>query len=69
MSKCFILALLSCALLFGGDKKPPSNAQAAARCLEGCAKRLETCKKNAKTPRDLTACTQSNGSCRSACSK
>lgn len=68
MFKLGSLALLSCALLFGGDKKGTAE-EAKQKCLDGCAKQLESCKKAAKTPQALTACTQSNSSCRSACNK
>lgn len=68
MLKLVSLMLLSCALLFGGDKKGAAE-QAKQKCLEGCAKRLESCKKAAKTPQAMTACEQSNGSCRAACNK
>lgn len=68
MLKLVSIMLLSAALLLAGDKKGDTE-QARQKCLEGCAKRLETCKKNAKTPQAMTACTQSNSSCRSACNK
>ena len=69
MYKFLTLALLSSALLFGGDKKASANADAVKKCQEGCAKQLESCKKNATTKPALTACTQSNSSCRAACNK
>lgn len=69
MLKLMMLALLSCTVLIGGDKKPSANADAVKRCMDGCAKSLENCKRNAKTPQAMTACTQSNSSCRAACNK
>jgi hypothetical protein len=68
MLKLASLILLSCALLLAGDKKGSSD-DARQKCLDGCAKRLDTCKKNAKTDKALTACTQSNNTCRAACNK
>jgi hypothetical protein len=68
MLKLASLMLLSCALLLAGDKKGQAE-DARQKCLDGCAKRLETCKKNAKTSPAMTACTQSNSSCRAACNK
>jgi hypothetical protein len=68
MLKLVSLMLLSCALLFAADKKGAAE-DARQKCLDGCAKQLETCKKNAKTDKALTACTQSNSTCRAACNK
>ena len=69
MSKYFALALLSCALLFGGDKKASSNAQAIQKCTEGCTKSYDSCKKNATSKTAIQGCEKSRNICRAACNK
>ena len=69
MSKYFALALLSCALLFGGDKKASSNAQDQQKCLDGCTKKCDTCKKTANSKAAIQACEKSRDICRGACNK
>ncbi len=70
MLKVLILALIIGALAFGGEKKsPPQNAQAVQKCLDGCTKMYDTCKKSAKSSADMKACEQSKSSCRAACNK
>jgi hypothetical protein len=69
MSKYFALAALSCALLFGGDKKASSSAQDRQKCLDGCTKTCDNCKKSATTKTAIQACEKSRDICRGACNK
>ena len=69
MSKYFALAALSCALLFGGDKKASSSAQDRQKCLDGCTKTCDNCKKSATTKTAIQGCEKSRDICRAACNK
>jgi hypothetical protein len=69
MTKYFALALLSCALAFGGDKSQSANADALKKCTDGCTKRYDACKKSANSKTAITACEKSRDICRAACNK
>ncbi|HNY41394.1 MAG TPA: hypothetical protein PKJ41_13420 [Bryobacteraceae bacterium] len=69
MSKFLILALMTCALGFGGDKKPAGDAQAVQKCLEGCTKKYDSCKKSATSKTAIQGCEKSKDICRAACNK